>query len=169
MAGEIFMNWETINAILEAVGVIAVVISLLYLSFQVRFARLEAADTSRTARAIGVRENVHTMVNNSTLRENWIKSSGLKSAYEMLGAEMNVSEDGAIQIDNMCQSWMWLHWGQYKSIKTAADHSELENIVSVFYSVPPMLNCWRKSPYGKAVFDADFVKFVEDAISKGKT
>jgi hypothetical protein len=31
-----------------------------------------------------------------------------------------------------------------------------------------MLDCWRKSPYGKAVYDPDFVKFVEDAISKNK-
>jgi hypothetical protein len=109
---------------------------------------------------------VLAMVNNTGLRENWIKSSGLNSDYELLGKEMNVSVNGAIQIDNMCQCWMWLHWGQYKSIKPPADQSELENIVSVFYSVPPMLNCWRKSPYGRAVFDADFVQFVDAAISK---
>ena len=33
------MNWDAISAISEAVGVIAVVISLLYLAFQIRFAR----------------------------------------------------------------------------------------------------------------------------------
>jgi len=160
------MNWDAVIAISEAVGVIAVVISLLYLAFQIRFARLAAADASRTARSIGVRENVLAMVNNSDLRENWIKSSGLDSKYGMLGTEMNVSADGAIQVDNMCQCWMWLHWGQYKSIKTPADLKELENIVSLFYSVSPMLDCWRKSPYGSVVFDEDFVRFVEGAISK---
>jgi hypothetical protein len=103
MVGEVLMNWDAISATLEAVGVIAVVISLLYLAFQIKFARLAAADTSRTARAIGVRENVLAMVNNTGLRENWIKSSGLNSEYELLGKEMNVSADGAIQIDNMCQ------------------------------------------------------------------
>ena len=163
------MNWETISAVFQTASAIAVVISLLYLAFQVRFARLMASDTSRTARSNGVRDNVLAMVNNSGLRENWIKASGLNSEYELLGNEMNVGVDGAIQIDNMCQCWMWLHWGQYKSIKTADDHSDLECIVSAFYSVPPMLNCWRKSPYGKAMFDADFVKFVESAISKGST
>ena len=86
------------------------------------------------------------MVNNSELRENWLKSSGLKSKYEMLGTEMNLSVDGAIQIDNMCQCWMWLHWGQYKSIKTPEDQKELENIVSVFYSAPPMLKLLEKKP-----------------------
>ena len=160
------MNWETINAILEAVGVIAVVISLIYLSFQVRFARLEAADASRTARSIGVRENVLAMANNSRLCKYWMKSSGLRSEYGQLGEELNLNADGAIQVDNMCQSWMWLHWGQYKSIKTDSDLKELENIVSVFYSVPPMLNCWRNSPYGSKVFEKDYVNFVEAAISK---
>lgn len=67
------MNWETISAILEAVGVIAVVISLLYLALQIRFARLAAADASRTARAIGVRDIDLTMVNNAELRKNWLK------------------------------------------------------------------------------------------------
>ena len=162
------MNWDVISAITEAVGVIAVVISLLYLAFQIRFARLAAADTSRTARAVGVRENIHAMVNNSELRENWMKSSNLESVYEMLGKEMNVSANGAIQIDNMCQCWMWLHWGQFKAIKTTADNEELENIVSVFYSTPPMLSCWKESPYGRQVFDAEFVQFVDGAISKNK-
>lgn len=163
------MNWDAISAISQIVSGIAVFISLLYLALQVRFARLAAADTSRTARSIGVRENVLAMANNSELCENWMKSSGLKSVYESLGTEMNISADSAIQVDNMCQCWMWLHWGQYKSIKTRADLEELENIVSVFYSVPPMLNFWRKSPYGNKVFDEDYVRFVEGAISKSNT
>lgn len=162
------MNWDALSAISEIVSGVAVFISLLYLAFQVRFARLAAADTSRTARSIGVRENVLAMANSSELCKNWMKSSGLNSKYEMLGAEMDISADGAIQVDNMCQCWMWLHWGQYKSIKTEADLEELENIVSAFYSVPPMLNCWRNSPYGREIFDEKFVQFVEDAISKKK-
>ena len=79
------MNWDVISAITEAVGVIAVVISLLYLAFQIRFARLAVADTSRTARAVGVRENIHAMVNNSELRENWMKSSNLESVVSVRG------------------------------------------------------------------------------------
>ena len=163
------MNWDTVLAISETVGVIAVVISLLYLSYQVRFARLTAADTSRTARAMGVREIDLTMVNNSELRENWLKSSDLNSIYEELGSQMNVSVEGALQVDTVCQCWMRLHWGQYKSITTPDDLKELERLVSVFYSVPPMLNCWRKSPYGSKIFDEDFVRFVEGAISKSNT
>ena len=163
------MNWIAIATISEIIGVIALVISLLYLAFQVRFARLAAADTSRTARAIGIRELDLAVVNNSELRENWIMSSDLKSIYETLGSEMNVSVDSALQVDTLCQSWMRLHWGQYKSITTPGDLEDLERLVSLFYSVPPMLNCWRKSPYGSKVFDDDFVRFVEGAISKSNS
>jgi len=160
------MNWDQVSAITQIASGIAVFISLMYLAFQVRFARLAAADTSRTARAIGVRELDLAMVNNSELRENWIKSSDLKSIYEVLGSEMNVSVDSALQVDTLCQSWMRLHWGHYKSITTPEDLKDLERLVSVFYSGPPMLNCWRKSPYGRQGYDEDFVRFVEGAISK---
>ena len=163
------MNWDAVSAISQIASGIAVVISLLYLAFQVRFARLAAADTSRTARAIGIRELDLAMVNNSELRENWIKSSDLKSIYEVLGSEMNVSVDSALQVDTLCQSWMRLHWGHYKSITTPEDLKDLERLVSVFYSGPPMLNCWRKSPYGRKGYDEDFVRFVEGAISKSGT
>jgi hypothetical protein len=167
--GETLMNWDAVSAISQIASGIAVVISLLYLAFQVRFARLAAADTSRTARAIGIRELDLAMVNNSELRENWIKSSDLKSIYEVLGSEINVSVDSALQVDTLCQSWMRLHWGQYKSITVPEDLEDLERLVSVFYSAPPMLNCWRKSPYGSQIFDEDFVRFVEGAISKSNT
>ena len=66
------MNWLAVAAISETIGVIALVISLLYLAFQVRFARLAAADTSRTARANGIREIDLAMVNNPELRDNRI-------------------------------------------------------------------------------------------------
>ena len=76
------MNWETVSAIFQTASEVAVVISLLYLAFQIRFARLAAADASRTARSIGVRANVLAMANNTELCKYWLKSSGLKSEYE---------------------------------------------------------------------------------------
>ena len=79
------MNRDAVSAVSQIVSGTAVFISLLYLAFQVRFARLAAADTSRTARDVGVRENVLAMTSNSGLCENWLKASGLRPAYEMLG------------------------------------------------------------------------------------
>lgn len=162
------MNWDAISTILEAIGVITIVISLLYLAFQVRFARLAAADTTRSARANGVRELDLAMVDNRELRENWLKSSDLTPIYETLGSQLNLTVEGALQVDTLCQSWMRLHWGQHKSITTPEDLHDLEVLIAAFYSVPPMLNCWRESPYGSKVLDQDFVRFVEDAITKSQ-
>ena len=160
------MNWDAISAISEAVGVVAIVISLLYLAFQIKFARLAAADTSRTARAIGVREIDLTMVNSSELRANWLKSSNLIPIYEELGSQLNLSVEQTLQVDTICQCWMRLHWGQFKSITTPDDLKDLESLIAVFYSQPPMQNCWEQSPYGKKTYDADFVQFVNEAVSK---
>ena len=158
------MNWDTVAAVLEIASGIAVFISLMYLALQIRFARLAAADTSRTARAIGVRENVLAMANNSELRENWIKSSSLESVYEVLGGELKVSANGAIQIDHMCQSWMWLHWGQFSSTTTDDDLEELARLIGVFYSNPPMSICWNESPFDKGLVEDKFVEFVNEAV-----
>lgn len=160
------MNWIAISAIAEVFGVIAIVISLLYVALQIRFARLAAADATRTARATGVRELDLAMVDNRELRENWLTSSDLIPAYKELGSTMDLTQEQALQVDTLCQSWMRLHWGQHKSITTREDLRDLEQLVGAFYSVPPMLHCWNGSPYGKRVFDADFAKFVDSAIEK---
>ena len=162
------MNWDAISAILEAIGVIVIVISLLYLALQIKFARLAAADTSRTARSIGVREIDLTMVNNAELRANWLKSSNLIPVYQKIGSQLNLSVEEALQVDTVCQCWMRLHWGQFKSITTPEDLKDLECLISVFYLSPPMKNCWVESPYGKATYDAEFVTFVDDAVAKSK-
>ncbi len=160
------LNWTVISAVAEVIGVIAIVVSLLYLALQVRFARLAAADTSRMARSIGVREIDLVMVNNASLRQNWLKSSQLDSVYEQLGDLLNLNIEDALQVDTLCQCWMRLHWGHYKSITTPDDLQDLENLISAFYSKPPMSHSWANSPYGQAIYDADFVKFVNGAISK---
>lgn len=163
------MNWLAISAIAEAIGVFAVVVSLLYLAFQVRFARLAASDTSRTARATGVREIDLTMVNNADLRKNWIKSSNLAAVYKEIGSDLDLEVDAALQVDTVCQVWMRLHWGQFTSITTPEDLNDLKSLVSVFYSQTPMSICWEKGPYGRKIYDAKFVQFIEDAISSRAT
>lgn len=165
---EVLMSWDAISAVSQIVATLTVVISLLYLAFQIRFARLAAADTSRTARAIGVRDIDLAMVNNQELRENWLKSTELNPLYEEMGEAFNVSVEGALQVDTVCQCWMRLHWGQFKSITTAEDLDDLQQLVSMFYAIPPMSYCWKNSPYGKEAYDALFVQFVDNTVAKAK-
>ncbi len=160
------MSWTLVGSIAQFFGSTALVISLLYLANQVRFARLAAADTSRAARAAGVREVDLTMVNSRELRKNWLEASNLQPIYEELAATMNLSVEAALQVDTVCQCWMRLHWGHYKSITTDDDLEDLERLVSVFYSAPPMVHSWDKSPYGRAAYDVGFVRFVDQAVAR---
>lgn len=50
------MNWETMSAIGEITGALAVVLTLGYFGIQVRAAKEAAADTNRLHRSNGVRE-----------------------------------------------------------------------------------------------------------------
>ncbi len=47
------MNWEAIGALGETLGALLVLITLIYLATQVRYAKNAAADANRLARAKG--------------------------------------------------------------------------------------------------------------------
>ena len=48
------MNWDAIGALSEAIGALAVVVTLAYLATQVRYAKITASDSNRLTRASGV-------------------------------------------------------------------------------------------------------------------
>ena len=159
------MNWDAISAIAETIGVV-VVISLIYLATQISFAKLAAADVSRPLRSNGVREIGFTMATNPDLRKNWVEAGSLDRVYSELGERLGVNPDAAAQLDWLVISWVWLHWGQYHSTNTQADIDELEQLIGVFYSMPPISIIWYHSPYPKGLADPEFIRFVEVAVSK---
>jgi len=158
------MNWDALSAMGELVAAAAVVATIAYLAVQIRLAKISAADLSRLSRANNVRETLQAMSNDPQLRKNWIVSSGLENEYERLGERLNTDVDGAFQIDFMCQSWMWLHWGQFSSTTTDEDIEELKGLVSTFYSKPPMSICWNESPFDKGLVEPKFIEFVNEAV-----
>ena len=80
--------------------------------------------------------------------------------YEALVSQLDLTAEGALQVDTLCQSKMRLHCGQHKSITTPEDLHNLKNLVAAFHSVPHMLNFWRERSYGSKVFDQDFVRYI---------
>lgn len=159
------INWDAISAISESLGLIVVVGSVLFVGFQIRFARLAAADMTRQARSQGVRDQNLAMVTDPELRKNWVASARFEPAYERLAGDLNVNIGGAVQVEFLCLNWMYLHWSQYNSINTSQDLEELEHIVSAFYSIPPMSICWNDGVYGKDFFDNRFVRFFDQCIA----
>ena len=163
-----YLNWDAIGAIGELIGAIAVVVTLAYLAVQVRYTKASAADSSRTSRANGVRETLQLISSDSQLRKNWIASSGLETEYERLSKSLNTDVDGAFQIDFLCQSWVWLHWGQFSSTTTNDDLEELQRLIGLFYSNPPMSICWNEGPFDKGLVEDKLVQFVNEAVARQK-
>ncbi len=61
------MNWDAIGAIGEILGAAAVVATLVYLAIQIRSANSAAADVNRLSRAVGVRDIIRQVIDDSEL------------------------------------------------------------------------------------------------------
>jgi hypothetical protein len=159
------LNWDAIGAIGEILGAAAVVATLAYLAIQIRHAKDAAADVNRLSRAAGVRETIALNLCNSQLINAWITAQGSISEYEKLTKCFGLGdiEDG-FNVEQLCQSWWWLHWGQWASMTTDRDIDELRHLISEFYSRPPMSIAWKESQ-NTALLDSEFRKFVDDAIA----
>lgn len=161
------MTIQDWGAIGEIVGAFAVVATLGYLASQIRYARLAASDASRQGRANGVREMLLAVLTSPDYRHAWAKADRdgeprLRALAERLG----VTQDEANLVWNGCCAWTYLHWAQFRSMKTPADERELENIVGAFYSITPMSTVWNHDPLIKAMLDPGFVAWVDEVLTR---
>lgn len=159
------MNWDAIGAVGEILGAAAVVATLAYLAIQIRHAKDASADVNRLSRAAGVRETIALNLGDSQLINAWIKAQGSMSEYEKLTKSFGLEniEDG-FNVEQLCQSWWWLHWGQWASMTTERDIDELRHLISEFYSQPPMSIAWKESQ-NVALLEPEFRQFVDDSIA----
>ncbi len=162
------MNWDAIGAVGEILGAAAVVATLVYLAIQIRYAKDAAADVNRLSRAAGVRETIALTIGNPRLVNAWIKAQGSEPAYENLTRSFGLEtvEDG-FDVEQLCQSWWWLHWGQWASMTTERDIDELRHLISEFYSRPPMSVAWENSQ-NVVLLEPAFRAFVDAAIASRK-
>ena len=159
------MNWEAIGAIGEILGAMAVVMTLVYLATQVRYAKEAAADNNRIARASGVREMYMAQVNNSELRS--VNHKANDSSYlQEIADDLGITKEEAGILDSSNGYWFWLHWGQFSSTHNESDIAELKNLISGFYTTRPVYICWTKSPWHRPLLDPEFVKFVDEIIEQ---
>lgn len=163
------MTIQDWGAIGELVGALAVVVTLAYLATQIRYARMAATDASRQSRAEGVREMMITALNNRDFREAWAKAdAGSDSRMAALADRLGVSTDEAELVWNGCCAWAYIHWAQFRSMKTAEDHRELENLVAGFYSIPPMGPVWETDAMLRGLLDPGFVTWVDGVLAEAR-
>jgi len=76
------------------------------------------------------------------------------------------AEDEAYLVWHGCCAWAYIHWAQYRSMKTPEDQRELENLVSSFYGRPPMAQVWEHSELLRALLDPEFVAWVDGVLAR---
>jgi hypothetical protein len=163
------VNWEAIGAIGEILGAFAVVLTLLYLAVQVKYAKTAANDATSLNRANGVQAMLLAATTDDTLRASVSKAQGLGDYHVKLAEKLGLSVEEAERIDFYASYWFWVHWGQFASSNSKEGLDELTNIVNTFYRFPFMSTCWELSPSGKQIMDSTFVAFVDGVLAKEAT
>jgi hypothetical protein len=160
------MNWEAIGAIGEIVGALAVVLTLVYLAFQVRYARNATLDQNRLTRSSAIREIILSTANNDSLRVGQMKNWGIEKYYESLAIELDIDPVEASRNEWATAAYFWMYWGQWASSHEKRDLAELEHVITQFFSLPGARHTWDFSPVGKVFLDEEFVQFVERIVDK---
>ena len=155
-------DWGSIG---EIVGALAILVTLIYLATQVRYARLTTTDINRTSRVEGIRELNGALFQNDAARAAWFKSVGPNN--HQLNVEvaeaLDLTFDDAVLVVLQGTNWCFTHWAQYRSLKSPEDTQELRNIIVAFYSENPM-KVLIDHPLFRAYFDPDFIIWVDDIL-----
>jgi len=159
------MNWDAIGALGEIVGATAVVLTLVYLASQVRYAKSATLDQGRITRSNAVCEMVLATASDDVLREGQMRDWGIQNYYEELGSELGISSTEASRNDWANVYYFWVHWGQWKCTNDEKDLEELENIITTMYGLPGMRRSWDISPVGKALLEPNFVAYVDGILN----
>ena len=161
------MNWEALGAIGELVGAVAIIVTLVYLAFQVKYARIAATDASRANRVQGIHQIDGQFMESPELRKAWLKAGGpgLTGLIKDLSEKWGTEDEETLMLMSTSFDWAWLHWAQFRSIKTPSDEAELKNIISVFYAEDPMLS-FVEHPIFRSYFEKPFIEFVDDILGK---
>ena len=106
------MDWEAIGALGESLSAILVLITLVYLATQVRYAKNAAADANRLARAKGVCDYQLACANNDLINQSNVAANDHWAWYEELSEALGIRAEEAMRADAISLYWIWLHWGQ---------------------------------------------------------
>lgn len=122
--------------------------------------------------AAGIRELLGRHVDDDRLRDAWMRAEGSTDWYQRIADALDVNLEEASKIEYHCQSWFWVHWvhwvhwGHWAGLTAERDRRELRNVISGFYSAPPMSTVWEMSP-NVGLLDPEFVAFVNSSLASG--
>ncbi|MFT7213855.1 MAG: hypothetical protein ACI9XK_004114 [Granulosicoccus sp.] len=160
------MTIQDWGAIAEVVGSVAIIVTLIYLAIQIKFAKLSTIDQNRDRRVTALREIHGRFALNPELRRAHDQSAGedWKSMLQTLASTWGLSTDEASAVLFSQIDFIWTHWSQYRSMKSTADEKELRNIITVYYASTPMTDIIRH-PTLRALFDSEFIDWVDTILN----
>jgi hypothetical protein len=161
------MNWEAIGAVGETLSAILVLVTLVYLATQVRYAKNAAADANRLASARGVCEYQLAVATNDVLIQSITVANGYESWYQKLSEVLGITVEEAMRAEAVSLYWIWLHWGQYCSTNNKEDLAELGKTIGKFYNGSRAIKyTWENGPFAKPLLNKKFAEFVDSHMQK---
>ena len=159
------MSVQDWGAVGEILGAIAILVTLVYLATQVRYARHTITDANRTSRVEGIRELNGLLMANAEVRKAWNKGMGpeYRRLHDDIAESLGLSFDEASIVITQGANWAFTHWAQYRSLKSPEDEKELTNIVKGWYGEDPM-RALIIHPNFRGYLDADFLVWLDRTV-----
>ena len=158
------INWTAISAIGQLLSGVAVALTLLYLTMQIRHAEIAASDANRLARANGVINFWLQAAHDPEFRETALHVNKQNIAWtEEVARRFELTQAEATQLQATTLYWFWLHWGQWNTSNEEKDIAELKHMIRRFYTLPQVRMIWEGH---RGWLDANFESFVNEILAE---
>ena len=157
------INWTAVSAIGQLLSGVAVALTLIYLTFQVRHAEIAASDANRLARTNGVVNFFLAAAHDPEFRRAGLRIGRDRKFVDEISRRLEVSEDDATQLESAALYWFWLHWGQWNTSTEEKDLIEMKNMVRRFYTLPHIRLMWEGH---RGWMDSSFEAFVDAILAE---
>ena len=161
------MTIQDWGAIGEIVGAVGIIITLIYLATQIRYARIASTDATRQHRVSAIREIETQITSNPEISSAWFKAAApsLSGMHDPLSEAYDLTPEEARITASIASHWMWTHWAHYRSMRSKEDTEELENLIRHFYTQPPM-DLFISLPFVRAHFESDFWNWLDSVLQE---
>ena len=157
------INWDAISAIGTLISSAAVAMTLIYLTAQVRYAKIAASDANRLARSNGVVQFFLSAMHDPEFRRTSLQYGQGAAFIKEVSRRLEISEEEATQLNCSALYWFWLHWGQWSTTTQPRDLAELRGMVQRFYTQPHIRLIWEGQRRG---LEPRFSSWVDEGIAE---
>lgn len=154
------MNWEAIGVIAEIVGAIAVVVTLIYLSVQIRLARKDSQ----------VQGSSSSLVQYANWRSHLLNKSDLAKAVTKANQGEELTEDEALRVttlmDDLIVTSFASHIASFQTNPLYHRPSEVDYLIAFLKTNPGMIPHWERFRIFVGNSAPDFLKEMDERANE---